>query len=495
MGAGLAAQLEQVAEPLGGHQRGAGARCPRAGRWCRRSCRGRSRVTSPGPRPGALERRAARRRSTPRSGRRACVGHLGGDHAARRATTTASVKVPPTSTPTRAPSGVGAVASIIAADSTAGDLSPPAPRRPSHVLAAARARRRLPRRRRSGPAAAARRAARRRARASCSPGPPNGDLAAGLDGVGRRRAARRRRSCPAPGARMRAATRRWSRRRSRCPAGAQTLAVTLRAPGRRGPAEVRARPVEGGPEIALGTLEPRHRRARAWAGERRRRSPAARCAIVLDPVPALGHERRRLRRRARSTAPLPGWTRRRRRARPGGGAARHGAARRDGALGLALAAFAPGPGRAGAARAVRGDGTLRLAAGGRAVPARATTALARRAGAGAPGRPRRCASRPRPGRAGWSCATSGSCAVSAAVRGSDRASGPRLVVRGRLGPAGGGLLVELRDPRGPPAGPGARRARGRVHGACARRRGADRGGGPGDRTRIGASRSAGDCRA
>ena len=60
VGAVLASDVEQVGEPLGRDQRGAGARAPRAARWCPRSSRGRR------PRPralraGALQRRLDRR--------------------------------------------------------------------------------------------------------------------------------------------------------------------------------------------------------------------------------------------------------------------------------------------------------------------------------------------------------------------------------------------------------------------------------------------------
>jgi hypothetical protein len=67
-------------------------------------------------------------------------------------------------------------------------------------------------------------------------------------------------------------------------------------------------------------------------------------------------------------------------------------------------------------------------------------------------------------------------------------SGVRVAVRGRLGPAGGGLVVELRDPRGRRLGrarssaSGAFTVRGRT--AAARITVAV----PGDRTRAGTSR-------
>ena len=115
-----------------------------------------------------------------------------------------------------------------------------------------------------------------------SPGPPNGDLSAGLEGW-----SVEGRDPPlllGPGARL-AANATLVSPPLALPAGSQTLRVALRAPGGAGLVLVRAR-VEDGSETDLGALEP---------GAARRSWPVGVAAlagrtvrIVIDPVPALG---------------------------------------------------------------------------------------------------------------------------------------------------------------------------------------------------------------
>ena len=271
-------------------------------------------------------------------------------------TSTASVKVPPTSTPTRCsapiiaptlmnPARRTAIALALAAAAPAASAAAPAP-----VLAPGGDLRASP--------------------AELLPGPPNGDLSAGLAGwvvEGHDPPA-----LLAPGARLAGNTTLVSPPLA-IPAGAQTLRVALRAPGGGGLALVRARPDDGGPEVDLATLEPGAAR-RSWpvgvgalAGRTVR--------IVLDPVPALGTALDVLR-VGPVTAPLPGWS-------VTAGAPDVTGARGRRVLsvaGTALAVRSPayavpaGPRRRTLGVDVRGDGTVRIAAGGRSVTRRATPA-------------------------------------------------------------------------------------------------------------------------
>ena len=89
------------------------------------------------------------------------------------------------------------------------------------------------------------------------------------------------------------------------PASAQSLPMVLGVPGANAMLQVRARPVEGGPDIPLGTIVP-DRAVRSWdVGVAAVRGRAVR--IAIDPVTGLG---RRL--YVRSVGPpvevLPGWT-------------------------------------------------------------------------------------------------------------------------------------------------------------------------------------------
>ncbi len=173
-----------------------------------------------------------------------------------------------------------------------GDPVPPAPRL---LPDCPRARRRA-RRRRS--------AARRRPPAACSPprrsllspGPPNGDLSGGPRRGGSARAASRRRSS-APGARIARQRDPGVAAARACPPGAQTLRGRAARPGGDGLVIVSARPVDGGPEVELGTLEPGTAR-RAWpVGVGARRRP--RGADRARPGPRPRHQRRAVRGRAR----------------------------------------------------------------------------------------------------------------------------------------------------------------------------------------------------
>jgi hypothetical protein len=314
--------------------------------------------------------------------------------------------------------------------------------------------------------------------AELSPGPPNGDLAAGLAGwtaLGREAP-----QALAPGVRLRANTTLVSAPLA-VPARAQTLLVTARAPARGALLEVRARPEDGGGEVVLGTLEP---------GPVARAEPIGVAALagrvvrlVLDPVPALGAALDVLR-VGPVTAPLPGWSVVRGALQVSGGRVRV----RDERLDLTAPAFRSGPAARALIVAVRGEGTLRLGAGGPGAAGRAAAAwrdlqvpLPRRPGAVV----LRIEALPGPG--GLELRDLGVVRRATLARGL-RAAPSRggLAVRGRLVPAGGGLRVELRDRRG------RRVARGRSdpRGALALR--APSGSAPltlvvpGDRTRIGA---------
>jgi hypothetical protein len=265
------------------------------------------------------------------------------------------------------------------------------------------------------------------------------------------------------------------------PAGAQTLAVAARAPTSGAILDVLARPAEGGPDVALGTLEP---------------GPAARplavaiapvtgrtVSIVLDPTPALGATLDVLR-VGPVTAPLPGWT------VAGGGLDVAGprgrrVVRAGDRLQLASPGFRPGPGARALIVAVRGDGVLRADAGGRRVTARATAAwrdviVPLRS-------PSAAALRldARPGGGPLELRDLGLVRRTTRAAGlRARRAGGRVRVEARLVPAGGRLAAELRDGRG------RRVARGRADGAGRLRL---RGPGAGrltlvvagDRTRIG----------
>jgi hypothetical protein len=284
----------------------------------------------------------------------------------------------------------------------------------------------------------------RAAPAVLSPGPPNGDLSAGLAGWDVQGREPPVSLAPAPGVRLRANTTLVSPPLV-IPAGGQSLLLTVRAPAAAALLEVRARPVEGGAEIPLGTLEPATA-ARAWAvGVSALAGRTVR--VVLDPVPALGASLDVLA-VGPVVAPLPGWTVTRGSLEPAGAARRRSVRVDGGVLDLRSPAFAPGPAARELIVAVRGEGTLRLTAGGRAVTARASAAWR---DVRVPVRPGRRALRlvADPGATGLELRDLGLVRRGTLVQGlSASRSGVRVAVRGRLSPAGGGLLVELRDPRG-----------------------------------------------
>ncbi len=202
-----------------------------------------------------------------------------------------------------------------------------------------------------------------------TPGPPNGDLSAGLEGW-----TVEGRDPPAllgPGARL-AGNATLVSPPLALPAGSQTLRVALRAPGGAGLVLVRARG-EDGAETDLGALEP---------GSSRRSWPVGVAAlagrtvrIVLDPVPALGTAID-LHRVGPVTAPLPGW------------AVTAGAAEVTGARGRRVLAVSgaplavrspsfrvpPGPRRRTLSVEARGEGTVSVTAGGRSVTRTVTAA-------------------------------------------------------------------------------------------------------------------------
>jgi len=225
------------------------------------------------------------------------------------------------------------------------------------------------------------------------------------------------------------------------PPGAQTLAVTLRAPGGDGLMVVSARPLEGGPDIELGTLEPGTAR-RSWAvgvgglGGRQVR-------IVLDPVPALGTTLDVFG-VGPVTAALPGWT-----AAPGAldrrGSRAHGSLFvSDTPLGLRSPVFALGAGARELLVAVRGQGTVRASAGRRAAVLTATTAW-RDLHVPVRGARTTLILTATPGLDGLELRDVGLIRRQVAVRVlAVGVSGSRRVVRATLGAAGAGLVVEAR---------------------------------------------------
>ena len=318
-----------------------------------------------------------------------------------------------------------------------------------------------------------------------SPGPPNGDLTAGLEGWDVQGREPPVSLAPAPGVRLRANTTLVSPPLA-IPAGAQSLLLTARAPAGAALVQVRARPVEGGAEIPLGTLEPgtaarpRAVGVAALAGRTVR--------IVLDPVPALGASLDVLA-VGPVVAPLPGWTVTRGSLEPAGSARRRAVRAADGILDVTSPAFATGPAASELMVSVRGEGFLRLAVGGRAVSARVSAAWRDvRVPVGRGRRALRVVADP--GAAGLELRDLGLVRRRTLIQGlSMTRAGARVVVRGRLAPAGGGLLVELRDVRGRRLGRARSSSSGRF--AVRARTVASRVAVavPGDRTRIAARQS------
>lgn len=206
--------------------------------------------------------------------------------------------------------------------------------------------------------------------AELAPGPPNGDLSAGLTGwtvLGRDAPA-----LLAPGARLPGNVTLVSPPLV-LPPGSQTLRVAARAQGSAGLLAVRARPADGTADIPLATLE---------LGAARRSWPVGVAAlagrtvsIVLDPVPALGTTVDVLR-VGPVTAPLPGWTVRRGTLEVAGAGRRRAVTVADAPLAISSPPYAvpAGPRRRTVSVAIRGEGTVRVTAGGRTVTRRATAA-------------------------------------------------------------------------------------------------------------------------
>jgi hypothetical protein len=200
-----------------------------------------------------------------------------------------------------------------------------------------------------------------------SPGPPNGDLTAGLDGW-----TVEGRDTPAllgPGARL-AGNVTLVSPPLLLPVGAQTLRVSLRAPGGGGLVQVRARPEDGSPEIVLADLEPSAAR-RSWpVGIASLGGRVVR--IVLDPVPALGTAIDVLR-VGPIVAPLPGWAVLRGTLDVTGSAGRHAVTVSGAPLVIASPSYriVSGPRRRTVSVGLRGDGVVRLSVAGRTVVRRA----------------------------------------------------------------------------------------------------------------------------
>jgi hypothetical protein len=152
------------------------------------------------------------------------------------------------------------------------------------------------------------------------------------------------------------------------PPGAQTLRVTLRAPGGGGLVLVRALPEDGGPEVELAALEPGPRRAALPVGVSAIAGRTVR--IVIDPVPALG-TRVELLRVGPVTAPLPRWRVQRGALEVAGARGRRAVRVGDEPLWLTSPPYRPPAAARWLTVAVRGEGVLRAGAGARWVTARA----------------------------------------------------------------------------------------------------------------------------
>lgn len=317
------------------------------------------------------------------------------------------------------------------------------------------------------------------------PGPPNGDLAAGLTGW-----EVQGRDAPAPppsgrGIRLRGNTTLVSPPLA-VPAGAQALMVTAASPSGEAILEVRARPAEGGAEVPLGVLEPGAVPRPAAVAIAPLAGRTVR--VVLDPVPALGASLDVVR-VGPVLAPIAGWRVVRGAPRPAGRGRARALRASGGPLELVSPRFDPGPAARELIVSVRGDGVLRLAAGARPRAARAGTGwrdVRVRLPTG-----RRAALRllARPGAGGLELRDLGLVRREVRLGGLrvGRAGG-RVVVRARLGVAGGGLRVELRGRGGARLAAARSDRAGRVRLAAAARRRPSLVVVVGDRTRIGARR-------
>ncbi len=153
------------------------------------------------------------------------------------------------------------------------------------------------------------------------------------------------------------------------PMSAQVMPLVVGVPGANAVLDVRARPVEGGPDIPLSTIVP-ERAVRQWqVGMSSVRGRTVR--IVIDPVTSLG---RRL--YVRSVGPvqqvLPGWNLTGGNPMVDGAWGRRAIIADDAPLGVTSPAVSVPSGTRFLGMGVRGSGTVRASVGGRVVRVRAT---------------------------------------------------------------------------------------------------------------------------
>ena len=153
------------------------------------------------------------------------------------------------------------------------------------------------------------------------------------------------------------------------PMSAQVMPLVLGVPGANAVVDVRARPVEGGPDIPLATIVP-ERAVRQWqVGMASVRGRTVR--IVIDPVTSLG---RRL--YLRSVGPvqqvLPGWDLTAGNPVVDGAWGRRAIIADDGPLDVRSPAVGVPSGTRFLGLGVRGSGTVRASVGGRVTRVRAT---------------------------------------------------------------------------------------------------------------------------
>jgi hypothetical protein len=154
------------------------------------------------------------------------------------------------------------------------------------------------------------------------------------------------------------------------PPGAQTLRIASRSGAPPGLVVVSARPVEGGPDVELGAIEPGRTRSTAVVGVEAVAGRTVR--IVLDPVPALGTTVDVLRVGPVQSI-LPGW--RIERGAPAPAVVGHRPALRVAGDPLRLVAPAFRPPSLGRQMlvAVRGEGVVTIRAGARRATLRASS--------------------------------------------------------------------------------------------------------------------------
>jgi hypothetical protein len=198
-------------------------------------------------------------------------------------------------------------------------------------------------------------------------GPPNGDFAAGLEGWDVQG-----REAPAllgPGARIPGNTSLVSPPLL-IPPGSQTLRIASRSGAPPGLVVVSARPVEGGPDIELGAIEPARKRSTAVVGVGAVAGRTVR--IVLDPVPSLGTTVDILR-VGPVLSVLPGWTVERGAPEPTVVGHRPALRVSGDPLEIASPSFRPPPLARQMLVAVRGAGVVSIRAGARRAVLRASS--------------------------------------------------------------------------------------------------------------------------